>query len=622
MKKGSAFLALIFGTSFGALFGNFAVIYLFSSGEIPFLSMLSSFALPALIYLTAISTLLGVNTPLFNSKDFSGGGEKAFSLLKKIGAVPIKSIAYIVLMQAVFVWITIYVFGKSLGVDPDIKIFLYLACLSAGMTMGMLFYIICDGLVARTLLSNSITVYPRDLLENRQSLKACIVPAAVLIASVVFTFSVTVLILDKNGIDITTEERSGWIAFVLVITSFSILVIILALNLKKNSSLLYSSIITQLQNLSSGKKDLRQRVNIASVDELGSIAGMINSFCENFAQSMREIKSDQQKLFASSRDLENNAQRMYAAIDRIAAAIARAQEKAEAGVQMLSADQSSAAIHKITQNIESLNGLISAQSKSVSQASAAIEEMVGNISSIGKVTGKMADHFGTVNNAANEGIAIQKSSTDSVDHIVEQSQTLKAANRIIATISSQTNLLAMNAAIEAAHAGTAGRGFSVVADEIRKLAITASAESKKISEELKQISSTIDGIVKGTESSSAAFSAVSARAAETENLVFEVDNAIKEQQTGADQILDALKHMNEITAEVKTDSRVMQENNNAMLGEIGLLQDQSKDISKGMDNIASEINIISNEAGEVSRLAKDTHITVEKIKGIVDSFEG
>jgi methyl-accepting chemotaxis protein len=310
---------------------------------------------------------------------------------------------------------------------------------------------------------------------------------------------------------------------------------------------------------------------------------------------------------------------MNAAIGHISDVIVHAREKT--GEQMLSVDQVSAAIQKITGNIESLNGSITTQSESVSQASAAVEEMVGNISSIGKVTEKMAEHFNTVNNAANEGLATQRNSSEGIEKIVEQSKDLQEANRIIATISSQTNLLAMNAAIEAAHAGMAGRGFSVVADEIRKLAETASAESKKISERLKQITTTINGIVKGSESSFTAFSDVTARVSETEKLVYEVNSAIKEQQKGADQISGALKRMNDITIEVKNGSQAMQEGKEAMLSEISTLQSQSKHISSGMDNINTEISTISTGSGAISKLAKDTYMTIEKIRNIVDDFE-
>ncbi|MCL2319119.1 MAG: methyl-accepting chemotaxis protein [Treponema sp.] len=619
MKQKVAFLLLIVGASFAAVAGIFAVLYLFSSGEIPFGTMLARYVLPALVCVAATSLFLGKNALLFSSPDFTDKGEKLFKLLKKLGAVPIKSIGFFVLLQMAFLVVVVIALGKSFGVPQAMQGYLFCACLAAGMALGTLVYVASDGLVSQALMAYNVMLYPRDLREDRQSLKILIIPLAVTVLSVIFTFSITVLSLSKEGVDIAALHKGGWTITILVMAVFILFITALAVILKKNSTALFHTIIAQLENLSSGKKDLRRRINIISVDELGSIAGMMNSFSQTIASGMGEIKADQEKLFVSSGQLEDNAQEMNTAVGSISAAIAQAREKA--GSQLLSVEQASAVIRSITQNIESLNGSITTQSESVGEASSAVEEMVGNIASIGKVTEKMADHFKTVHNAANEGLAIQKDSSQRVEQIVAQSQALQAANRIIATISSQTNLLAMNAAIEAAHAGAAGQGFSVVADEIRKLAETASVESKKINEELKQITKTIDGIVKGAQSSAGAFNAVSARVGETENLVNEVNSAIKEQQVGAEQILEALKRMNTITAEVKAGSMAMQEGNNTMLNEIGSLQNHSKDISSGMEKITREINTVNTGAAAVSKLAGDTHGAVEKIKNILNGYE-
>jgi methyl-accepting chemotaxis protein len=284
------------------------------------------------------------------------------------------------------------------------------------------------------------------------------------------------------------------------------------------------------------------------------------------------------------------------------------------------AEASAGAVQQIARNIEALDSSIANQSSSISQASVAVEEMVGNITSIGTVAEKMLGQFKTVRNAASEGETIQKESVAQVQEVVEESKSLQEANKIIATIAAQTNLLSMNAAIEAAHAGEAGRGFAVVADEIRKLAEDSSRESQKIGAELKQITETIKRIVEGSKASEQAFNQVSRRVMETEKLVFEVDSAIREQQEGAGQVLDALKAMNEITTKVKSDSKEMNEGNAVMLEKMYQLQTDSTNIADSLEGVVKSLAGINQNARQVSVMADNTESAIENMAGIADGF--
>jgi methyl-accepting chemotaxis protein len=570
------------------------------------------FGVPGLAFLAVYCLILGRNAKCFAMGYLQNQDEEQYVVrLKKIGAIPIKMIALNALLHPIFLGIVFQ--GEYLGVKASIKGPLFLASMSFGMLIGTFIYVVSDGLVSRTLLAQHLTGYPRNLRERRQEIKACIVPLAAVLVSLLFAIAITMLGINKSG----TQGSLSNISIPIVIFFFCI--VALALNLKKNASVLYTSIVEQLENISSEHKDLTRRISICSVDELGTIAGMVNVFCEQLGDGIRDIKGGQKELSGTGSRLEENASDMVNSITRILSAVEQVLVKSQD--QKDSAGNSSRAIQEIANQIKALEESIYTQTTSITQASTSIEQMVGNISSINTMTEKMTDQFKSVGTAADEGIDIQKKSEERILAIVQQSQALQEANKIIATIAARTNLLAMNAAIEAAHAGETGRGFSVVADEIRKLAENSSSESKKIGSELKQIIQTIDHIVRDSASSSNAFTDVSNRVDETEKLVFEVNNAIHEQKTGASQVMEALRVMNDVTAQVKDGSREISQGKETMIREINILQTSAGAVLTNIEEMSGNIKSINTGAQEVSNLAVSTRSSIQKISSIADEFE-
>jgi methyl-accepting chemotaxis protein len=280
-----------------------------------------------------------------------------------------------------------------------------------------------------------------------------------------------------------------------------------------------------------------------------------------------------------------------------------------------------ALIGKLESFAGTMEHLVDDQGAAIRQSAAATEQMIGNIDSISRhveqtKTGveELVGHSETGRSNLDEVLA-------AVQSISEKSSGMLDAVAVIAGIAGTTNLLAMNAAIEAAHAGEAGRGFSVVADEIRNLAEQSAGQSKEIASELGTIKASIDRAVDSSGRAGVSFADVLAGVRTVADHMVEIEHAMNEQAAGSAQISGAMSAMHEATAKVRDGAAELRDKAKQLSGETWALTAVNDSIRADVDGVASSLTTIDAAARSVLVLTEENEQLAGRVSAELSGFK-